>query len=756
VTFPLWRQGLATGVVVDVGGTTFTTTIGVPDGVGDYGGLAWDAAAGVAYSLAGGGHAAYNGDNNGVYAIDFMQDAPRWRTVRASSSPATTTPPVLTYNTDGSLKVGGEAGFWGDGRPVGCHNYRSTFVVTAGARKGIIRAIGQAAGTTGEARPWKTHAFWLDTLDWDLNSTGWPAPPSAVVDGLDMGMAHDPVNHKIWCGNGYGIAVLDYINRTFVNSSFFPSWDFGGRGTTWAKGFWWQPYLAQNVLVYSDPGGSGGSHGVALVWTNGKPALDTSTFPEDELTYDSDLDRFYLVNNGKLIRIDPNTGNADYIASVGGFFHMQRLCYIPALGGLLFMPNVNTNFKFFPTTNSVVTPPTPSGTVTLNGTPVADLQTALNTGGVIVVSGDSQGAVVNVAGSTVTGAGSAKPKITGVQQDKGVIVAYQSVTLNNLELSGASVSDLNGAGIRHQGGNMSVQNCSLHHNQDGFLSDNGNTLVAGSVSIVNCDVFENGTARDGQCHGVYIGRWNYAEVINSRFYDNHIGHHLKIRAALGLVDGCILGSTDTGDESFCLDLPTGGEYTVQNCTLHHGPNCSEPYYMLKYGAEWNGVLGMPYATNTLTVRNCIFSSSYPSDWWQFRAIAMTVPVSAAPTACYVYDSVFLNMHAWGDRYGGTYYFENCDFNFWFDVTNSEDVHDKLEWKNCRRNGVAIADRLLNIVAPPTVTTATLTPGVYTVYVPNGKTATSVRTTGAANSLLLTAGVFTVVVPVGAVVTLTEN
>jgi hypothetical protein len=49
------------------------------------------------------------------------------------------------------------------------------------------------------------------------------------------------------------------------------------------------------------------------------------------------------------------------------------------------------------------------------------------------------------------------------------VIKGNDVVVENIEFSGASVRDQNGAGIRAEGRNLTVRNCYFHDNQDGIL-----------------------------------------------------------------------------------------------------------------------------------------------------------------------------------------------------------------------------------------------------------------------------------------------
>ncbi len=56
----------------------------------------------------------------------------------------------------------------------------------------------------------------------------------------------------------------------------------------------------------------------------------------------------------------------------------------------------------------------------------------------------------------------------------------QRCVVENIEFSGATVPDQNGAGIRQQGDNLTVRHCYFHGNEDGILGGGG---VASEVLI---------------------------------------------------------------------------------------------------------------------------------------------------------------------------------------------------------------------------------------------------------------------------------
>src|SRR6185437_1765609 len=63
---------------------------------------------------------------------------------------------------------------------------------------------------------------------------------------------------------------------------------------------------------------------------------------------------------------------------------------------------------------------------------------------------------------------------------KAILTTDANVTLDNIAFSGCTVPDGNGAGIRYETGNLTLNNCYFHDNQNGIL---GGADPTGTVTI---------------------------------------------------------------------------------------------------------------------------------------------------------------------------------------------------------------------------------------------------------------------------------
>lgn len=172
-------------------------------------------------------------------------------------------------------------------------------------------------------------------------------------------------------------------------------------------------------------------------------------------------------------------------------------------------------------------------------------------------------------GLTVRGVGGrAKIDLTGgtPAQQKGIFtIAAANATIENFELSGAAISASagnNGAGIRHQGLNLTVRNCYFHDNQNGILGA-PSTAGMGNVLIERSEFAHNG-AGDGYSHNMYLG--NYAQLVLQYSYSHrgNVGHLVKSRAHASFILYNRITDED-GTASYEIDLPNGGTgYVIGN------------------------------------------------------------------------------------------------------------------------------------------------------------------------------------------------
>jgi hypothetical protein len=167
------------------------------------------------------------------------------------------------------------------------------------------------------------------------------------------------------------------------------------------------------------------------------------------------------------------------------------------------------------------------------------------------------------------------------------VIGGARVTIDGIDYIGAKVPDANGAGIRAQGGELTVLNSGFYDNENGILGGDGATLT-----IDRCE-FARGGAGDGQSHNIYIGFANRLTVSASYFHEAKAGHNLKSRARETHIENSYFIDGPRGSSSYLADFPSGGAVTLRGNLFHKGPE-AENSTAISFGAE-----GMKWQVNTL-------------------------------------------------------------------------------------------------------------------------------------------------------------
>jgi len=200
---------------------------------------------------------------------------------------------------------------------------------------------------------------------------------------------------------------------------------------------------------------------------------------------------------------------------------------------------------------------------------------------------------------------------------KAILTTNTDVTLDNIELSGAQVNDGNGAGIRYQGGNLTLNDCYIHDNQDGLLA--GSTGGTGSITIKGSEFAHNGTG-DGSTHNLYVGDIGSLTIDGSYFHDAVVGHEIKSRVEQTTITNSRVQDGSTGTASYSIDLPNGGNALIQGDTIEQGPASQNPG-IITFDEE-----GGVHANSSLTVTgntilNDLSSPSASAVWNASGALA---------------------------------------------------------------------------------------------------------------------------------------
>lgn len=178
---------------------------------------------------------------------------------------------------------------------------------------------------------------------------------------------------------------------------------------------------------------------------------------------------------------------------------------------------------------------------------------------------------------------------------KGILTVDNDVTIKNVSFSGCAIPDAeggNGAGIRYEGGRMTLVNDAFIGNQNGILAPPVLPGLTNTITIDHCLFSGNGSGT-GYTHNLYVGAVESLTATNSIFENAKVGHEFKSRALASDIENNIFRDGPTGTASYDIDLPNGGAAIVKGNLIEKGPNAQNDA-MIHFGGE-----GIPYAGSSL-------------------------------------------------------------------------------------------------------------------------------------------------------------
>ena len=190
--------------------------------------------------------------------------------------------------------------------------------------------------------------------------------------------------------------------------------------------------------------------------------------------------------------------------------------------------------------------------------------------------------------------------------EKGILTVDNDVNIENCGFSGCAISDAdggNGAGIRYEGGQMTLENDSFQDNQNGILGAPSILGLTNTVTVDHCLFQDNGSGT-GSTHNFYMGNVSQVTFTNNISEGANVGHEFKSRAYSNDIENNVFADGPTGNASYEIDLPDGGADTVSGNVIEKGPDGVNEA-MVHFGGE-----GIPYAGSSLLVSDNQFVNDF--------------------------------------------------------------------------------------------------------------------------------------------------
>jgi hypothetical protein len=200
---------------------------------------------------------------------------------------------------------------------------------------------------------------------------------------------------------------------------------------------------------------------------------------------------------------------------------------------------------------------------------VQDAANALRPGDVLEIGPGVYRTAVTLKISDVSIVGDGHVVFEGaVAQGKAnMVIAGNDVRVRNIECRQIQVSDGNGACIRLEGENLTVDHVYYHDSQQGILTGG----KPGWVNIRDSR-FER-LGHNGQSHGIYIGGGELFISDSLFLASKSEGHEIKTRAVETTITRSVIASLN-GVDSRLIDAPNGGILVITESILLEGPNTS--------------------------------------------------------------------------------------------------------------------------------------------------------------------------------------
>ena len=165
------------------------------------------------------------------------------------------------------------------------------------------------------------------------------------------------------------------------------------------------------------------------------------------------------------------------------------------------------------------------------------------------------------------------------------VIKGNNIVVENIAFSGAHVPERNGAGIRHEGGKLTLRGCLFEQNEMGLLTWNN---PSAELLVERSEFRDNAVAQPyaqrDPGHQIYVGHIRRFTLRGCYVHRGAVGHLVKSRARENHIYCNRLTDETEGHASYELEFPDGGIAYVLGNIIQQSAR-SENEAIVSFGAE---------------------------------------------------------------------------------------------------------------------------------------------------------------------------
>jgi hypothetical protein len=190
------------------------------------------------------------------------------------------------------------------------------------------------------------------------------------------------------------------------------------------------------------------------------------------------------------------------------------------------------------------------------------------------------------------------------------------VTLENIQFRGARSQEGAGAGVRQEGGRLTVRQCQFFDNEHGLTTTNDE---AAELLIENSVFGAAPRVPGGLYHLLNVGRIGKLGITGSRFQQGFEGHLIRTRARENFIAYNLIHDGQRGGASYEIEIVDGGMATILGNVIAQGAEGQNPV-LVAYGSE-----GRAWPQNELRLSHNTFINYAWTPAWFLRVFKDRLP-----------------------------------------------------------------------------------------------------------------------------------